>query len=161
VPVTAVCDDDAPHLLTLVATTSAPAPAVRQLRLIQDGLAQRGRLPAQQLVDAGSVRAGNVVQSRELHQLAVVGPVDTDHQWQARVEGGFGTACFACFQIDWDRQQASCPRGQPSIRWCETPTARKRAMIPREFAPADCLPCPDRARCTRSTTGSRARCMSV
>lgn len=158
VHVTEVCDDDAPHLLTQVATTIAPATDVRQLPLIQDALAQRGLLPAQHLVDAGYVRAGNVVQSRELHQIDLVGPVDTDHQWQARVEDGFVTACF---QIDWDRQQASCPRGQHSIRWCETHTARKRTMIHIDFDPADCLPCPDRARCTRSKTGSRARCITV
>lgn len=158
VHVTEVCDDDAPHLLIQVATTIAPATDVRQLPLIQDALAQRGLLPAQQLVDAGYVRAGNVVQSREQHQIEVVGPVDADHQWQARVTGGYVTERF---QIDWEHQHATCPRGRRSIRWCETHTARKRTMIHIDFDPADCLPCPDRALCTRSQTGSRARCMTV
>ena len=158
VHVTEVCDADAPHLLTQVSTTIAPATDVRQLPLIQDALAQRALLPAQPLVDAGYVRAGNVVQSREHHQIALVGPVDTDHQWQARVEGGFVTERF---QIDGDRQQATGPPGQQSIRWCETHTARKRTMIHIDFDPADCLPCLDRARCTRSKTGSRARCSTV
>jgi transposase len=158
VHVTEVCDDDAPHLVTEVATTIAPATDVRQLPLIQDALAQRGLLPAQQLVDAGYVRAGHVVQSRERHQITLVGPVDTDHQWQARVTGGYVTERF---QIDWERQQATCPRGRRSIRWCETHTARKRTMIHIDFDPADCLPCPDRALCTRSQTGSRARCITV
>lgn len=158
VHVTEVGDDDAPHLLTQVATASAPATDVRQLPLIQDALARRGLLPAQQFVDAGYVRAGNVVQSREQYQLDLVGPVDTDHQWQARVTGGYVTERF---QIDWDRQQATCPRGRRSIRWRQTHTARKRAMIHSDFDPADCLPCPDRTLCTRSETGSRARCMTV
>jgi transposase len=158
VHVTEGCDDDAPHLLTQVATTRAPATDVRQLPLIQDALAQRGLLPAPHLVDAGYVRAGNVVQSREQYQLDLVGPVDTDHQWQARVRGGYVTERF---QIDWDLQQATCPRGRRSIRWCQTQSARKRTMIHIDFDPADCLPCPDRTLCTRSETGSRARCLTV
>jgi transposase len=158
VHVTAVCDTDAPHLLTHVATTIAPATDVRQLASIQDALAQRGLLPAEHLVDAGYVRARNLVESRDLHHIDLVGPVDTDHQWQARVAGGF---VVERFQIDWDRQQATCPRGQHSIRWCQTQTARKRTMIQIAFDPEDCLPCLDRARCTRSKSGSRARCLTL
>jgi transposase len=158
VHVTEVCDADAPHLLTQVSTTIAPATDVRQLSLIHDALARRALLPTKHLVDAGYVRARNVVESREQHQIDLVGPVDTDHQWQARVEGGFVTERF---QIDWDRQQVTGPRGQQSIRWCETHTARRRTMIHIDFDPAHCLPCLDRARCTRSKTGSRARCITV
>jgi transposase len=158
VHVTEVCDADAPHLLTQVSTTIAPATDVRQLPLIHDALAQRALIPTTHLVDAGYISARNVVESREQHHIDLVGPVDTDHQWQARVEGGFVTERF---QIDWDRRQATCPRGQRSIRWCETHTARKRPMIHIDFDPADCLPCRDRARCTRSKTGSRARCITV
>lgn len=158
VHLTETCDDDVPHLVTQVSTTIAPATDVAQLSAIQESLAQRHLLPAEQLVDAGYVRARNVVESRTHYQIDLVGPVDSDHQWQARVADGFVTERF---QIDWDRQQATCPRGRRSIRWCVTHTARKRTMIHIDFAPADCLPCPDRARCTRSKTGSRARCLTV
>jgi transposase len=157
VHVTEVCDDDAPHLLTQVSTTIAPATDVRQLTSIHETLAQRRLLPAEHLIDAGYVRARNAVESREQHQIDLLGPVDTDHQWQARVEEGFVTERF---QIDWDRHQATCPRGKLSIRWCQTQTARQRTMIHIDFDPTDCLPCPARARCTRSKTGSRARCIS-
>lgn len=98
------------------------------------------------------------MESRHQYQIDLVGPVDTDHQWQARLPGGFGTAQFP---IDWEQRCAICPRGQRSVRWCETNTARKRSMIHIDFDPADCLPCPDRARCTRSKTGSRARCLTL
>jgi transposase len=154
VHVTEVGDNDAPHLLTQVAPTSAPATDVRQLPLIHEALSRCGLLPTQHLVDAGSTRAGNVVESRNQHQIDWVGPVDTDHRWQARVTGGYVTERF---QIDWDHQQAICPRDRRSIRWCETHTARKRTMIHLDFDPADCLPCPDRALGTRAETGSRAR----
>jgi transposase len=154
VHLTETCDDDLPHLLTQVSTTIAPATDVAQLSVIQEALAQRHLLPAEQLVDAGYVRARNVVESRTRYQIDLVGPVDADHQWQARVEGGFVTERF---QIDWDHRRAICPRGHPSIRWSETHTARQRSMIHIDFDPADCLPCSDRPLCTRSKTGSRAR----
>jgi transposase len=159
VHLTETCDDELPHVVTQVSATIAPATDVAQLLPIQDALAQRHLLPAQQFVDAGYVRAANVIQSRQKHQIDLVGPVDTDHQWQSRVEDGFITARF---QIDWDQHRATCPRGCSSIRWCEAySTARKRTMIHMEFDPADCLPCPDRARCTRSKSGSRARCLTL
>jgi transposase len=158
VHLTETCDEELPHLLTQVTTTIAPATDVAQLLPIQDALAERALLPAKHLVDAGYVRARNVVVSRQRHQIDLVGPVDTDHQWQARVEGGFVTERF---HLDWEQEVATCPAGHPSLRWGETQSARKRTMVHIEFDPADCLPCPDRARCTRSKTGSQARCITV
>lgn len=152
------CDEGLPHLVTQVTTTIAPATDVAQLLPIQEALAAHNLLPAEHLVDAGYVRARNVLASLQRHQIDLVGPVDTDHQWQARVAGGFVTERF---HIDWAHHRATCPRGRSSIRWCQTTTARKRTMIHVDFDPADCLPCPDRARCTRSKTGSRARCLTL
>lgn len=158
VHLTETCDEDLPHLVTQVTTTIAPATDVAQVLPIQAALAHRHLLPAQHLVDAGYVRAGNVLQSRGQYQIDLVGPVDTDHQWQARVAGGFVTERF---QIDWDHGRAICPRGRPSIRWCRSQTSRPRTVIHVEFDPTDCLPCPDRARCTRSQSGSRARTLTL
>jgi transposase len=104
------------------------------------------------------VRARNVIQSRDAHQVDLVGPVDTDHRWQARTPGGFVAERF---RIEWERRRAICPCGHTSVRWCQTPTARKRSMIPIDFDPADCLPCPQRARWTRSKSGSRARSLTL
>ena len=92
---------------------------------------------------------GNVWSSRrERHQIDLVGPVDTDHQWQARVAGGFVTECFP---------HRLGPAAAPSVRAVAGVSAgarparrRKRHMIHIDLDPADCLPCPDRARCTRS-----------
>jgi transposase len=154
VHLTQTCDQDRPHRITHVATTVAPATDGGQLEPIQEALAARALLPAEHLVDAGYTRARNVVESRQRHHIDLVGPVDEDHQWQAKVAAGFSTARV---QIDWDRQRATCPQGRQSIRCCETHTARKRTMIPIDFDAADCLPCPARGRCTRARTGTGAR----
>jgi len=148
------CDEDLPHRVTQVTTTIAPATDVAQLARIQDALAARMIVPSEHLVDAAYVRALNLAQSRERSQIDLVGPVDTDHRWQARVEGGCTSERFA---IDGEAREARCPRGQRSIRWCETYTARQRRMIHIDFDPTHCLPCPDRVRCTRAKTAGGAR----
>jgi transposase len=151
---TETCDEDLPHRVTQVTTTIAPATDVAQLARIQDALAARMIVPSEHLVDAAYVRALNLAQSRERSQIDLVGPVDTDHRWQARVEGGCTSERFA---IDGEAREARCPRGQRSIRWCETYTARQRRMIHIDFDPTHCLPCPDRVRCTRAKTAGGAR----
>ncbi len=153
VHLTESCDDDLPHLVTEVETTVAPETDVEQLAAIQAGLARIELLPAQHLVDAGYVRARNLVTSRAEHQIDLVGPMADDHQWQAKAGQGFA---LAHFRVDWEARVVHCPQGRRSVRWCETQTARDRPMIHVDFAPADCTPCPDRSRCTRAKTQPRS-----
>ena len=152
VHLTEACDDDAPHLLTHVETTAAPAADVEQLAAIHRGLARAGWLPAQHLVDGGYVRARNLIASRDDHQIDLVGPIYEDRQWQARAQTGFDVAHFA---VDWEGQTVTCPQGRTSVRWCETRTARG-PMVHVDFAPADCTPCAARPHCTRAATQLRS-----
>ena len=158
VHLTESCDDELPHLVTQVETTIAPETDVEQLVAIQAGLARSELLPGQHLVDAGYVRGQNLVTSREQHQIDLVGPIADDHQWQAKAGEGFD---LAHFRVDWEARVVHCPRGRPSARWCETQTARDRTMIHIDFAPADCTPCPDRARCTRAKSQPRSLTLQV
>jgi transposase len=153
VHLTETCDDEFPHLLTHVATTVAPASDIHQLATIHQALAQSELLPAQHLVDAGYVRARNVVEAREQHQVDVVGPIPADHQWQAKAKTGFDVSQF---KVDWEAQVVTCPRGRPSVRWTETHTARGQTMTRVEFAAADCTACPVRPQCTRARTSARS-----
>lgn len=153
VHLTETCDDDRPHLLTQVTTTIAPAADIAQLGSIQAALAGQDLRPAQQLVDAGYVRGQNLVTSRDDYGIDLVGPVTTDHQWQAQTEGGFDLTQFT---IDWTAHLVTCPQGQQSVRWCQTTTARERTMIHVDFAAVDCMACPVRARCTRAPTAPRS-----
>jgi hypothetical protein len=65
-------------------------------------------LPAQHLVDAGYVRAQNLVKAREHYQVDIVGPIPADHQWQANAQTGFDVSRRA---VDWDAQMVTCPGG--------------------------------------------------
>jgi hypothetical protein len=97
---TETCDADAPHLITQVHTTIAPAHDGEQLLTIQQSLAARTLLPALQLVDTASTSARNLARSQTRYQIDLIGPVDVDRQWQGRVSDGF---TIERFQIDWDR----------------------------------------------------------
>jgi transposase len=152
VHMTETCDEDLPHLVTHVETTQAPATDVGQLSSIQDALAQRALLPTEHLVDAGYMRARNILLSRQRHGIELVGPVDEEHQWQGRVEQGYVTRRF---HLDWERRVAVCPEGHYSIRWDETTGPRGRVMSHVSWDRQDCLPCPSRLRCTHATTGAR------
>lgn len=152
VHLTETCDDDLPHLVTQVETTIAPAADVEHLAAIQRDLARKRLLPAQQLVDAGYVRGGHLVDSRALHGIDLIGPVADDQQWQALAGEGFD---LGRFRVDWEERAATCPEGRVSERWCETATARG-PMVRVVFAATDCASCPARPRCTRAATTGRA-----
>ncbi len=149
---TETCDDELPHLVTHVETTVATTADVEQLEAIQDGLAQTQLLPKEHLVDAGYVRAENIVSSRAKHDIDLVGRVYVDRQWQAKARNGFDVEHF---EVDWEAKAVRCPRGRESVRWCETSTARK-PMIHIDFAPADCTDCSSRTLCTRAKSLPRS-----
>ena len=155
VHLTETCDDDLPHLVTDVGTTVAPAPDVDQLGPIQERLAARSLLPADQVIDTGYVRTGNLVASQQEHQIDLIGPMYDDRQWQAKAPDAFA---LAQFQIDWEAQVVTCPNGQRSTGWSQSRTTRQhgqRTQIHVQFAPAACAACPVRSRCTRARQGPR------
>ena len=70
-------------------------------------------------------------------------------------ESAFDAADFA---VDWDRQVVRCPEGKESAIWkiySSPGRARGRPLVHARFHPADCRPCPSRARCTRSASEGR------
>jgi transposase len=147
VHLTESCDEGLPHLITDVHTTAATATDVKQLSAIQDGLAQNGLLPAEQLADSSYVSGSNLVSSHARHKIDLIDPAFKDNTWQAKADEGFDVASFS---IDWEEKIVTCPRERQSIRWSETKTARGRNMIHIDFAVDDCGACPSRSSCTRA-----------
>jgi transposase len=83
VHLTESCDKGFPHLITDVHTTAATATDVKQLSAIQEGLAQNGLLPAEQLADCSYVCGSNLVFSHA-RQIDLIGPAFKDNTWQAK-----------------------------------------------------------------------------
>ncbi len=133
-------------------TTVATAADSSVVAAVHADLGAAGVLPQEHLVDAGSLDADNLVASRQDHAVDLIGPPLADTHWQARTAGAFDVACFA---IDWEARQVTCPQGHASGKWSESTDPLGNAVITMRFAPADCRACPCRAQCTRSAQGAR------
>jgi transposase len=141
VHITETCDDDTPHLITDVLTTPATTSDFDVLPTIQQQLAARNLTPSEQIRDSGYPTADHLLTSQTVHGIEVLGPVATDHSWQAKADEGFAAAQFV---IDWDAQQATCPQGHTSVLWLPRENAQGEPSIHIKFAKADCAACPVR-----------------
>lgn len=143
------CDEDTPHLITDVLTTPATTSDFDVLPTIQQQLAARGLTPSEHIVDSGYPTADHLLTSQANYQIDVVGPVATDHSWQAKAGEGFAAAQFV---IDWEQEQAMCPQGKTSAQWLPRPDQDGQMSIQIKFAKADCAECTVRPQCTQSKT---------
>lgn len=146
VHLTETCDEDRPHLITHVETTSAPVVDRGALQPIHASLADKDLLPGKRLVDAGYVDADQLVISARDHGVELIGPTPKDNQWQARTEGAFTVQDFA---LDWDQQLATCPAGHTSQSWTADANQGRTVMRIR-FSTTDCKPCALKPRCTHA-----------
>ena len=153
VHLTETCDDDQPHLITQVETTSAIEQDHHALVPIQADLAQKQLLPTQHLVDAGYVSAKRIIHSREVHDIDLVGPVHSDSSWQARADTAYDASRFT---IDWQQHFAICPQGKRSQHWALSQDAKGESVVRIIFAPATCQSCVVRSRCTRAKRNGRS-----
>jgi transposase len=143
---------DGPHLITDVQTDPAPATDREALPEIQSHLAERELLPAQQLVDAGYVTAQHLVTSQAQHQIDLLGPLAESPSWQAKAGRGFSSRDF---QIDWEKQQATCPRGKVSSNWRPAQAPYGMPIVYIDFLKQDCSVCPALTDCTKAKSQRR------
>jgi transposase len=154
VHLTETCDDDLPHLITNVETTVATTGDQSMTDVIHTHLAERDLLPDEHIVDTGYMTSDHLISSQE-QQIDLVGPLRADTSWQTRAAAGFGVACFA---IDWESQQATCPVGKTSVIWKPMIDRQGLNVINIRFAHSDCAPCPQRSQCVSS---SRSRALTI
>jgi hypothetical protein len=144
VHVTETCDTDTRvNLITDIATTS-PIRDTQALSGVHTRLHTRQLLPTQHLVDGGYISTTLLNDSARDHRVQLVGPAKPSGAWQKKKQTGFTRDDFT---TDVDRRQITCPNGQTSTTWLETP-----AMAPytaARFASRQCAPCPDRPARTR------------
>jgi transposase len=153
VHVTETCDDDAAHLVTAVTTCPAMRPDMTSTAGIHEGLAAKGRLPAEHFVDAAYVDAGLLAGSRRDHGVSLEGPVRGASSRPARAGQGYDLAHFA---IDGDRERVTCPRGKTSVSWRRETVGGGETRVCAQFSRSDCKPCAARALCAPPTGARRA-----
>lgn len=133
VHITETCDDDAPHLITHVETTTATATDEAALEPIHQALKERDLLPAEHLVDAGYVDAARLTESKKQYEVRLVGPLPDDNSWQTQAGKGYSPHCFV---VDWEGQKVTCPAGKQSSGWTPAHTAWGKEAIHVHFAAA-------------------------
>jgi hypothetical protein len=138
VHLTESCEDDLPHLITHVATTSAPAADGAAPPQMHEALEQRDLLPRTHIVDTGFLDAALLVESQAHYGVDLLGPTRLNDHWRARAGAGFDAQHF---QIDWDRQRATCPAGKTSISWTPAIDSRENPVMKVKFSTKDCRRC--------------------
>jgi hypothetical protein len=158
VHITETCEDDGPHLVTHIETTPGPASDGATTPKIHAALEQRGLLPGTHIVDTGFLDADRFVKRREDSGVDLLGPTRLDEHWQAQAGAGFDAQHF---QIDWDRQPATCPAGQTSISWTPAIDHRKHAVLKVKFSSKDCRRCAHVTPCLRSQKRYARRTLTI
>ena len=148
---TETCDPDLPHLITHVETTVSTLPDGNVVDLIHASLAQQDILPSQHVVDNAYTPSPNLVSSQE-SGVDLLGPVDLDYSWQARLPDGVD---LSQFQIDWDIHTVQCPGGQTNTSWRDQRDKHGNPVIQVRFSSDTCRPCPLLQQCTHSRQGCR------
>ena len=123
------CDEDTPHLITHVQTTSANLQDMKSIAHIHRQLEEKGLLPETHLVDSGYVDAEQLLESRQAFGIQLHGPASYDHHWQAKQADAYDLSRFT---IDWQAKRAICPNGKRPTTWSERNRTGKPAVQVRE-----------------------------
>lgn len=153
VHLTETCDENSVHLITHVETTQAHISDTDQTQPIHEALASKALLPEEHIVDAGYVDGTLLVESLEAFGIELIGPVRPDVSWQAKAANGYD---LSQFQIDWEKQQVTCPEGKQSQCWTPSKDAWDNSTIRIKFSRTDCRLCPHRDLCTKGKSEPRS-----
>lgn len=153
VHLTESCDDDTPHLITHVETTSSTRPDFGMTEPIHKALSVKDTLPKEHIVDSGYVSADLLIKSQNNYDIDLVGPVNYGNRWQAKEGTGYAIDNFA---IDWDAKTVTCPQGHTTADWHPTYDAQKHPVIRVRFARSVCASCKVRSLCTHAVRNGRS-----
>ncbi len=146
------CDEDLPHLITYVETTSSPKKDHQIIENLHGSLSQRKISPTQHFVDAGYVDSDLIITSNKNYKIDLIGPAPGDSQWQSREGKGFG---LTDFKIDWEAQVVCCPNGKIARTWSPKINRYQQPVIQIAFKKSDCQSCPNLSDCTKAKCGYR------
>jgi transposase len=145
VHLTETCDDEQVHVITDVHTTEAVTQDVACTEVVQQSLVKKGLTPREHLVDTGYVDAELLCES-QAKGITLIGPPRKDKSWQTKTEDAYD---HTHFQIDWEKQQVTCPNGKQSRSWHTRANRLGSPCIWVYFHEQDCRACPVKQRCTK------------
>jgi hypothetical protein len=139
-----------PQVITSVDTTRAAVADVAMTTVVHDQMHASGLTPGEHAVDSGFMSGDELAAARR-RGITLLGPLRASRSAQVRAAG----YAITSFTVDWDREQATCPRGTASSSW--TPFTRRDGvqLIRVRFPAPACRACPARASCTTAVRGGR------
>ena len=146
------CEDDMPHLITHVQTTTAAVHEAQCTAAIHQALVKKALPPDEHIVDSAYIDADLLVQSQSQHEITLVGPTRANNTWQTKTEGAYTADQFV---INWEQQEIRCPQGKIARSWTERVDHTGMPYIAVVFSNRDCNACPARALCTHKAKGAR------
>src|SRR5262252_3307985 len=152
VHISETCEPTAPHLLTHVHTTPATVHEAQCTTPIQQALIAKELPPREHFVDAASISAELLVDSRDDHGITLRGPTRPSQGWQMQVAGAY--TIEQC-TVDWERQQVRCPQGKWAASWHERVEQDGTPYIIASFSRQDCQACRARPLCTQAQQQGR------
>jgi transposase len=141
---TETCDEGQPHLITHVATTSAPVADGAVTPQVHRTLKDKKLLPRIHLVDTGFLDAALLAVTQRDYKVELVGPTRLDYRWQKRAGRGFEASRFI---IDWEKREATCPEQRTSSSWTPSVDRQQNPVIRIKFARKECRKCPSQEHC--------------
>ena len=148
VHLTETCEKKQVHLITNVQTTQAHLSDVDQTESIHQSLADQKLLPSEHLVDAGYVDGTLLVESKQQHDIELIGPVRDNVSWQSKNPNAYD---ISKFKINWKSKRATCPQGiKSNKKWSIHQDQWDNTVITIKFPRAACRECQFRYLCTRS-----------
>jgi transposase len=130
VHLTETCDEELPHLITHVETTTATSYDGAAVETIHAALEAKGLLPDEHIVDSGYLGAEVLASAEHNQGITLLGPVPEESSWQAREEQAFDQTQFT---IDWQKQQVTCPEDKTSRHWIPTHNRHGKEVIHVKF----------------------------
>lgn len=152
VHLTETCDEDLPHWLIHMETTSATTQDMEMTGTTHQALADKHLLLAEHAMDTSYVDGEHLVSCQSIHSVELLGPVTSSPSWQARASQGFDQTGFT---IDWQRKYATCPQGKTRRKWTRRQDRHDLEVIRIQFSKKDCLACPCRSQCTTAVSNPR------
>jgi len=98
-------------LLTGVCTTLSTIPDDAVVESVHQTLSEKSLLPKEHLVDTGYVTVDHIVSSQANYGIELIGKVRINPSWQTQNNSKFSAEQF---EVDWDNQVVTCPKGHQS-----------------------------------------------
>lgn len=144
---TETCDDEYPHLVINVLTSTAGEPDCVQTQAIHENLKTRDLLPAIHYMDSGYIDGEILATTPIDYGIEIVGPARPNASHQAKANQGYDSSHF---QFDWEKRIATCPQGNTTNYVTDLVDNWNNAYVQARFSARDCKPCPALKLCTRS-----------